>query len=263
MSDDYSNTTGASGQLSVGGSTTGTIETVNDQDWFRVSLTAGQTYTFRLNAAVTNGLYDPYLKLYNGSGTYLTYNDDGGGNLNSLLTYTPTASGTYYLEARAYSSGTGAYTLSVNSATAADTTAPVVTSFSPADETTGVNVGSNVVVTFSEAIARGSGTIYLKTATGTVVESFDAATSGRISLSGTTLTLDPSANLANGTGYRVEFGAGTVRDLAGNSYAGTTSYNFTTVTAVTDGSPNSPNSSMVKASALNCSMVVRAGTPTL
>ena len=95
-------------------------------------------------------------------------------------------------------------------------------------------VGSNVVVTFSEAVQRGAGSIILKTAAGAVVETFDAATSTRLSVSGSTLTIDPTANLGNGAGYKVEFGAGTVRDLAANAYVGTTSYNFTTVATAGD-----------------------------
>jgi len=231
VSDDYAASTSTTGRLTAGGSVTGQIETVGDKDWFAVNLTAGQVYTFGLNAAVANGLSDPYLKLYNGSGTYLTYNDDAPTSLNSLLTYTPTSTGNYYLEARAYSSGVGAYTLSASGTAVTDTTDPTVISFSPADEANTVAVGSNVVLTFSEGIQRGTGTINLKTAAGTLVESFDAATSGRLSLSGSTLTLDPTASLANGTGYRVEFGAGTVHDLAMNDYVGTTNYNFTTVAA--------------------------------
>ena len=47
--------------------------------------------------------------------------------------------------------------------TAPDTTPPTVLSFSPADEATSVNIGSNINVTFSEAIQRGSGDIFLNT----------------------------------------------------------------------------------------------------
>ena len=43
------------------------------------------------------------------------------------------------------------------------------------------------------------------------------------------LRFNPSADLAAGTGYRVDFDFSSVKDLAGNNYAGTTSYNFTTV----------------------------------
>jgi cyclophilin family peptidyl-prolyl cis-trans isomerase/methionine-rich copper-binding protein CopC len=109
-----------------------------------------------------------------------------------------------------------------------DTTAPTVSNFNPADEATGVAVTSNLVFTFSEAIQRGTGSIVLKNAAGTVIETLEAATSTNLSISGSTLTVNPTNNLGSGTGYKLEFPAGSVKDLAGNSYAGTTEYNFTT-----------------------------------
>ncbi len=111
---------------------------------------------------------------------------------------------------------------------AADTTAPTVASFSPLDEATGINTSQNIVFTFSEAIQRGTGNIVFKTAGGNVVATYDAATSSNLAISGTTLTINPSSYLAYGTGYSVEFSPGTVKDLAGNSYAGTNGYNFAT-----------------------------------
>jgi methionine-rich copper-binding protein CopC len=113
---------------------------------------------------------------------------------------------------------------------ASDRTAPTVTSFSPGDGATGVAASSNIVLTFSEAIARGTGNIVLRagSATGTAVETFDAATSTRLTLSGSTLTIDPTSNLAGNTQYFVTFASGSIKDLANNNYAGTTTYDFRT-----------------------------------
>jgi hypothetical protein len=93
-----------------------------------------------------------------------------------------------------------------------------------------VAVGANIVLSFSEAIARSTGTITLRSgsATGTIVESFDAANSNRLTVSGSTLTIDPTNNIARDTTYFVTFASGAIRDLAGNAYAGTTSYDFRT-----------------------------------
>ena len=93
-----------------------TIDTIGDQDFYQVTLTAGTTYEFGLysfnggpNAV---GLTDPYLELYGADGTTFIVSADGGANtvyneLNSgfdvLLTYTPDVSGTYYVNARAFS----------------------------------------------------------------------------------------------------------------------------------------------------------------
>jgi methionine-rich copper-binding protein CopC len=105
---------------------------------------------------------------------------------------------------------------------------PTVVVFSPADEAANVPANSNITVTFSEAVQRGTGAIVLHDAAGHVVASYDAATSANITISGATLTINPTSDLADGTAYGVDFAPGSVVDLAGNAYAGTTTYNFTT-----------------------------------
>ena len=60
---------------------------------------------------------------------------------------------------------------------------------------------------------------------------YDEASSNA-TISGNALTNNPTADLAYSTAYKVEFSAGSVKDLAGNNYAGTSSYNFTTASVV-------------------------------
>ena len=110
-----------------------------------------------------------------------------------------------------------------------DNVPPVVTSFSPSSSASNVNAATNLVAVFSEDIQRGTGLILLKTAAGTIVESYDAATSSNLNVTGATLTINPTADLASGTTYSVEFASGSIKDLASNDYAGTTSYSFTTM----------------------------------
>ena len=112
----------------------------------------------------------------------------------------------------------------------ADTTAPTVNTSTPADGATGVAVDHNIVVDFSEAIQRGAGTVAIHSGSvdGPVLESYDAATSTNLAISGITLTINPTENLLNSSHYYVTFSPGSVKDLVGNSYAGTTSYDFTT-----------------------------------
>jgi Ca2+-binding RTX toxin-like protein len=112
---------------------------------------------------------------------------------------------------------------------ALDTIAPTVTSFSPADEAVAVAVDSNIVLSFSEAIAIGTGDIVLKTLAGVSVA---IATSANLTISGSALTFNPTTDLQYGTDYSVVFSEGSVKDLAGNSFAGTTTYNFKTVAYV-------------------------------
>lgn len=126
-------TTATASSVAVGGSQTGTIDVAGDQDWWSVTLTAGNTYDFQLNGRLVDDpatgpvaeeivgpstLADPYLRLMNSAGGEIMANDDGGSGLNSLLTYTPTSDGTHYLSAGAFGNLTGNYRLSVTSRSA-------------------------------------------------------------------------------------------------------------------------------------------------
>ena len=113
--DDYPASTGTSGTVYPGGSTTGTIENGNDEDWFAVQLQGGATYTIDLEGEPTGRgtLSDPYLRLYNGFGSQVMTNDDGGTGFNSRITYTAPSAGIYYVGAGSFGASTGSYTLSV------------------------------------------------------------------------------------------------------------------------------------------------------
>ena len=111
-----------------------------------------------------------------------------------------------------------------------DTTPPVVISFAPTNSANNVPTSSDIVVNFDENVQFGSGSITIKTAVGTVVATYDAASSTNLSISGSTLTINPSADLGIFTGYQVEIAAGAIKDMAGNNYAGESNYNFTTQT---------------------------------
>ena len=112
---------GTSGRVSVGGSTTGTINSEQDVDWFRVTLAAGTLNQIDLEGRATGrgSLYDPRLRgIFDADGNEILGNqndDDGQGN-NSRLFFTPNALGYYYVavSARVYHEGT--YTLSVQRA---------------------------------------------------------------------------------------------------------------------------------------------------
>jgi Ca2+-binding RTX toxin-like protein len=148
--------------------------------------------------------------------------------VDGLVGKTITAQASYTDQQGNYEKGISSPT---NIVTSSDVIEPTVTSFSPVDGATAVAIGSNIDLTFSEAIQKGTGfiTIHSGSADGAVVESFDAASSNRLVFSGSSLTIDPSADLSNNTQYFVTFAAGSVQDLAGNNYAGTTTYDFTTV----------------------------------
>ncbi|MBN8460161.1 MAG: Ig-like domain-containing protein [Verrucomicrobia bacterium] len=115
-----------------------------------------------------------------------------------------------------------------------DTTPPAITTYSPADNATGMALDSNLVATFSEPVAVGTGTVRLyASGNPTPVETF-TPTAGNIS--GAVVTLNPTADLAAGTSYYVQIDAGAFTDLAANHFAGiadTTTWNFATVAADT------------------------------
>src|SRR6185369_13596982 len=90
--DDFSNDVNTTGTLSVGGSRSGNIETVNDTDWFKITLVAGHSYQFDAKGSPSgNGsLADTFLRLRDSSGTSIAnaFADDGGTGFDSRFTYT-------------------------------------------------------------------------------------------------------------------------------------------------------------------------------
>jgi hypothetical protein len=106
------------GSVAINGSSTGTLEVAGDRDWFQVQLTAGTPYLITVLGQQGGGgtLEDSYLRVHNNVGTLLAENDDIvlGINRDSQLTFTPTTSGTYYLDIGAYNDGyAGTYRVSV------------------------------------------------------------------------------------------------------------------------------------------------------
>ena len=118
-----------------------------------------------------------------------------------------------------------------------DNRAPTLASTLPADNASGIGVGSNLSMNFSEVVNAGTGNMVLRRSTdNSVVQSFNITTD--VTGSGTTvITANPASDLANNTGYYVEVAATALKDVAGNAYAGVagaTAWNFTTVAHVSD-----------------------------
>ena len=123
FADNITDVTAPFGQVTVGGSATGNLETMGDRDWFRVSLTGGGAVTIDLEGQPTGvgTLVDPYLFLYDSAGQNLIQDDDTGAGYNSQISYTPTSSGTYYISAAAFNdSYTGTYSVRVAAFQSAD-----------------------------------------------------------------------------------------------------------------------------------------------
>ncbi|WP_438960866.1 BspA family leucine-rich repeat surface protein [Nereida sp.] len=112
-----------------------------------------------------------------------------------------------------------------------DSTAPTVSSSTPSDNATGVAVDANIVLTFSEVVDAETGSIVLKKVSdGSTIETFDV-TSAVTGSGTTTITINPTADLASSTAYYVEIASTAFDDAASNSYAGitgSTTLNFET-----------------------------------
>ena len=179
-----------SGQISVGGIESGAT--------WEYSLDAGKTWLAGSGNKITlaEGSYAP--------GTIAVRQTDVAGNV---------------------SASTG----SLTSALRVDTTAPLLTSVSPSDEANAVRPTRNLEFVFSEVVEFASGLIVLKTIDGQVVESFDVGTSKRIFISGNTLTINPTDDLAEGVDYSLVIPSAALKDQAGNAFVGLNSYQFKTL----------------------------------
>lgn len=103
--------TSSTAAISVGGSVAVTIDTAGDHDWYRISLTAGQSYVFTTQA-IAGSNPDTFLRVRDSAGASLAFDDDGGDNTYSLVAFTATTTGTYFLDAGTYNDvGTGSYRL--------------------------------------------------------------------------------------------------------------------------------------------------------
>ncbi|WP_299694828.1 M10 family metallopeptidase [uncultured Tateyamaria sp.] len=98
--------------MSVGDTFQGTLDSAFDEDWIAVDLVAGQSYQISLSGIGSGELSDPYLRVFNASSQLVTFNDDYIG-LDSRVTLTATYTGTYYIEADAYSAETGTYSVAI------------------------------------------------------------------------------------------------------------------------------------------------------
>jgi Bacterial Ig-like domain len=108
------------------------------------------------------------------------------------------------------------YVWTFTTGTGTDVTPPTVLSTSPADGATGVLTTTTISATFSEAIMNVDGIVT------NGVDNVD----GTISITGSTATFTPSANLASSTTYTVTITA--AEDLAGNPLAAPYTWTFTT-----------------------------------
>lgn len=130
------------------GTANGVISSTDLNDTYRVELVAGATYTFSVTG---QSLGDSFIRLYDSLGNFVTYDDDSGGNLNSLLTFNVATGGTYYLEVSGYADvNYGSYTIQ-STADLPDNIAPALTGVSTSFGTT--TVGQTITLTEASLLA--------------------------------------------------------------------------------------------------------------
>jgi len=195
----------------------------------------------------SESFFDPFvLQLFDEQGNVLAKDDSSGMYGIDHIKYIAPYDGIYYLDASWHQGAADAdkyATLSVYEdldtiSPAFSNLAPVISIFNPTNSAIDVSVDSNIVFTFDESIQRGSGFISLRTAQNVLVESFNVATSNNLSITGKTLTINPTNNLFISTQYFVTLEPGSIKDLAGNSNAEIQPYSFTTSSLIPDTSLN-------------------------
>ncbi|MCE3288014.1 MAG: hypothetical protein K0R83_26, partial [Caulobacter sp.] len=108
---------------------------------------------------------------------------------------------------------------------------PTLVSATPADNATGVATTANIVLTFDQTVAKGTGFIRIYRASDdALIESIDVA-GVRVTGAGATWTADPSTTLTDSTAYYVQIDPTAFVDTTGGAYGGIddeTTLNFTT-----------------------------------
>ena len=118
-----------------------------------------------------------------------------------------------------------------NASFVVDTTAPTLSSSTPADGGSDVPPNANVVLHFSENVHAGSGDIIISSSGGLDTRTIAVSDASQVSISGDQVTINPTLNLVFNTTYSVQIAGGAFIDDAGNAYAGisnTSTLNFET-----------------------------------
>jgi hypothetical protein len=103
-------------------------------------------------------------------------------------------------------------------------------SINPTNGATNVGIGTTISITFTSAPSRGTGTIELKEGSvdGSIIESFDASTSPRISVAGNNWILDPTSNLGFSTSIHTIIPSTAITGYVGLNTTGADTHSFTT-----------------------------------
>lgn len=150
----------------------------------------------------------------------------------------------YDVRLRAVNGHTG---VAGNTETAISGDVPVIISSTPANNATDIAIGANITITFDQPIQFGDTAIVLRENNGgwADLEIFTVSGPGSnvgtgpgsVSISGNTLTIEPTADLATSREYAIQISSTAIDSRLGNPFAGIsddTTLSFTTVSGVFD-----------------------------
>ena len=183
------------------------------------------------------GLANPAYRLqWSTNETFAGYVMGGSNSMTASTTSatvpTNLSDGTWYFRVIATDLVGNATTSTISNALVVDTTNPLLSSVAPTDDVTNAVINAQLILTFSENIRKGTGTVTIKRSVGAATEETINVSSSAVVVVGNTATISLSSDLANDTGYYVEVSAGAFEDMVGNDFAGLSGasvWNFTTV----------------------------------
>lgn len=111
-----------------------------------------------------------------------------------------------------------------------DATAPLATLYFPLDNEIDVITNATLAITFDENVFLGTGTLDLYKEGSGLVESFNSASAG-LNATANMITIDPTADLDETSGYYIKTTGSIIEDAMGNDFAviaDTTTWNFNT-----------------------------------
>jgi hypothetical protein len=112
---------------------------------------------------------------------------------------------------------------------------PSITSFSPTDGATNVQVNTNIILTFDQYVQAGVGSIFLRNSSpvagvGTLIQAIGVGSTSVV-FNNQTVTIDPPANMVNNTEIFVVIPQGVIENAISGAALSLTTYNFTTIAA--------------------------------
>ena len=179
--------------------------------------------TFKSGGAVVTDSSVVYSNISGNTWTavYTVNANDTAGNVSYSIAFNDTAGNT----------GTAVTATNDSSSVAVviDSELPTLLSSDPLDNSKSARLDQNIILEFSEDVAAGSGQIKLFDGNDELVEAFTVSSS---IISGSTVTLNPSADFASRSAYYIQIPSTAFVDTAGNGFIGIsnkTALNFLTL----------------------------------